>query len=128
MRRQLFFSIHFICVIHFICICLYSCEEEQEDILFYFISFQVIKIKNVLKLRILPYFSSNKRSIPFVSPPGYRSTRIYAHQKRPFSGYKPWAYIHYFTVLYFPFSTLSTPGYFCLIMPCVNLDRKMLLT
>ena len=112
LRRHLFFSIHFICVIHFICICLYSCEEEQEDILFYFISFEVIKIKNVLKLRILLYFSSNKRSIPLVSPPGYRPTRIYAHQKRPFSGYTPWAYIHYFTVLYLPFLTYLPGGIF----------------
>ena len=85
LRRHLFFSIHFICVIHFICICLYSCEEEQEDILFYFISFEVIKIKNVLKLRILPYFSSNIRSIPFVSPPGYRPTRITPTKKGPSS-------------------------------------------
>ena len=119
----------------FLSLFLSSCEEEQVDILFHFISFEVIKIKNVLKLRILLYFSSNKRSIPLVSPPGYRPTRIYAHQKRPFSGYKPWAYIHYFTVLYLPFLTLSAPGYFCLIMPwsahpppCVNPDRKMLLT
>ena len=50
--------------------------------IFYFISFEVIKIKNVLKLRILLYFSSNKRSIPLVNPPGHRPTRIYAHQKR----------------------------------------------
>ena len=127
------------CRRYFLSLFLSSCEEEQEDILFQLISFEVIKIKNVLKLRILLYFSSNKRSIPLVSPPGYRPTRIYAHQKRPFSGYKPWAYIHYFTVLYLPFLTLSAPGYFCLIMPwegegghivppltCVN--RKMLLT
>ena len=79
--------------------------------IFYFISFEVIKIKNVLKLRILLYFSSNKRSIPLVSPPGYRPTRIYAHQKRPFSRYKPWAYIHYFTVLYLPFLTLSVGAF-----------------
>ena len=49
-------------------------------------------------LRKLLYFGSNKNSIPPLSPPGYRSTRIYTHQKRPFSRYEPWAYIRDFTV------------------------------
>ena len=114
------------CRRYFLSLFLSSCEEEQEDILFQLISFEVIKIKNVLKLRILLYFSSNKRSIPLVSPPGYRPTRIYAHQKRLFSGYKPWAYIHYFTVLYLPFLTLSHSAPAPPL--CVNPDRKMLLT
>ena len=49
-------------------------------------------------LRKLLYFGSNKKSIPLLMPPGYRPTRIYAHQKRPFSRYNPWAYIRDFTV------------------------------
>ena len=129
MRRQLFWSIFpYTLYVHtlFLSLFLSSCEEEQERILFYFISFEVIKIKIVLKLRILLYFSSNKRSMPLVSPPGYRPTRIHAHQKRLFFGFKPWAYIHYFTVLYLPFLTRSASGYFCLIMPWG--DIKMLLT
>ena len=129
MRRQLFWSVFpYTLFVHtlFLSLFLSSCEEEQEHILFYFISFEVIKKKNVLKLRILLYFSSNKRSMPLVNPPGYRPTRIYAHQKRLFFGFKPWAYIHYFTVLYLPFLTRSAPGYFCLIMPWG--DIKMLLT
>ena len=77
------FSIHFICVAA-ICIPI-SIQlwrgTRRYFILFYFISFEVIKIKNNLKLRVLLYFSSNKRSIPLVSPPGYRPTRIYTHQK-----------------------------------------------
>ena len=109
------FSIHFICRRYFYPY-FYPVVKRNKKI-FYFISFEVIKIKNVLKLRILLYFSSNKISIPLVSPLGYRPTRIYSHQKRPFSGYKPWVYIHYFTVSYLPFLTLSAPGYFCLITP-----------
>ena len=46
----------------------------------------------------LLYFGSNKKSFPLLSPPGYRPTRIYAHQKRSFSGCKPWAYIRNFMV------------------------------
>ena len=46
----------------------------------------------------LLYFSSNKKSIPLLSPPGYWPNRIYAHQKRLSPGYKPWAYIRDFTV------------------------------
>ena len=49
-------------------------------------------------LRKLLYFGPNKKSIPYFNPPGYRSTRIYTCQKRPFSGYKLWAYILDFTV------------------------------
>ena len=49
-------------------------------------------------LRKLLYFGSNKKSIPLLSPTEYRPTRIYAHQERPFSRYKPWAYIRDFTV------------------------------
>ena len=45
--------------------CFYPVVKRNKKI-FYFISFEVIKIKNVLKLRILLYFSSNKRSIPLV--------------------------------------------------------------
>ena len=93
----------------------------------YFISFEVIKIKNFLKLRILLYFSYNKRSIPLVSPPGYRPTLIYAHQKRPFSGYKPLKYYICRSEPYLP------RGIFAWSCPegealCVNPDRKMLLT
>ena len=51
-------------------------------------------------LRKLIYFGSNKKSIPLLSPPGYRPTQIYAHRKRPFSGYKLWAYIRDFTVFF----------------------------
>ena len=74
---QTAFSIEFL--IHFIRLDAISIpisiQQEQEDILFYFISFEIIKIKNVLKLRILLYFSSNKRSIPLVSPPEYTPTK-----------------------------------------------------
>ena len=52
-------------------------------------------------LRKLLYFGSNKKSIPFLSPTGYRPTRIYALQKRRFSGYKPWACIRDFTGIHF---------------------------
>ena len=51
-------------------------------------------------LRKLLYFGSNKKSILLLRLPGYRPTRIYAQTKRPFSGYKPWAYILGFTVLW----------------------------
>ena len=44
--------------------------------------------------RKLLYFGSNKKFILLLSP-----TRIYAHQKRPSSGYKPWGYIWDFTVV-----------------------------
>ena len=88
------FSIHFICCRRYFYPYFQPVVNRSKKI-FYFISFEVRKIKNVLKLRILLYFGSNKRSIPLVSPPGYRPTQIYAHQKRPFSGYKPWAHIHY---------------------------------
>ena len=49
-------------------------------------------------LRKLLHFGSNKKSIPLFSPPGYRPTRIYVHQERPFSEYKIWTYIRDFTV------------------------------
>ena len=52
-------------------------------------------------LRKLLYFGSNKKCIPLLSPPGYRPTQIYAHQKKPLSGYKPWAYIPHFRYLVF---------------------------
>ena len=52
-------------------------------------------------LRKLLYFGFNKKSIPLLSPHGFGLTPIYAHQKRPFSGYKPWAYIQDFTVAFF---------------------------
>ena len=64
-------------------------------ILFY----QYWGFKHVLMLRKLLYFDSNNKSILLLSPCEYRSTQIYVHQKRPFSGYKPWAYIWDFTVL-----------------------------
>ena len=109
--KKIIYSLYFFCADSFfdrffhtlyMCRCyfypyFYPAGKRKKKI-FYFISFEGIKIKNVLKLRILLYFSSNKRSIPLVSPPRYRPTQIYAHQKRPFSGYKPWGYIHYFTV------------------------------
>ena len=50
-------------------------------------------------LRKLLYFGSNKKSIPHLSLLKYRPTWIYAHQKKPFPGYKPWVYIRDFTVL-----------------------------
>ena len=37
-----------------------------------------------------------KKPILLLSPPGYRPTRIYAFQKRLYTGYKPWTYIHDF--------------------------------
>ena len=73
-----------------------SCEDEQEDIwfdfFFYFISFEVLKIRCFDAKKLL-YFGSNKKSIPLLNLTGYRPTQKYAHQKRPFSRYKPWAYI-----------------------------------
>ena len=60
--------------------------------LFYFISFEVLKIR-CFDVKKLLYFGSSKKIHPLLSPPGYRPTRIYVHQKRLASGYKPWAYI-----------------------------------
>ena len=82
----------------FLSLFLSSCEEEQRDILFHFISFEVVKIKAALKLRIMLYFSSNKRSFLLLSPPEYTPV------KKDFS------------------SDISPgpifPGYFCLIESC----------
>ena len=48
---------------------------------FYFISFEVLKMRcfDAKKIALFWFY----QSIPLLSPPGCRPTRIYAHQKRP---------------------------------------------
>ena len=69
-------SVHFICRRYFYPY-FYPVVKRNKKIftLFYFITFEVTKIKNVLKLRKLLYFGSSKRSIPFLSKPEYTPTK-----------------------------------------------------
>ena len=54
------------------------------------------------------------RKIPNKGPPEYRPNQIYAHQKRPFSRYKPWFCIQDFMVLLknFIFCTVNLTLYY----------------
>ena len=60
---------------------------------FDFINFEVLKIRcfDAKEIALFWFWQKIHRAL--------KPTRIYAHQKRYFSGYKPWAYARNFTVL-----------------------------
>ena len=83
------------------------------------------------------YFGSDKKFIPLLSSPGYRPARIYAHQKRLFSEYKPWVYIRDFTVLknlfkmfslVFQYISNSVPSFIICLMCSVLVSRSTILS
>ena len=103
-----------------------SCEEEEEDVRFDFVLFYQfwgLKDKSFHAKKVA-LFGSNTKCNLLLSAPGYRPTQIYAHQKRPFSGYKPWAYTSDFMVYliinfilkYIPFIHITSFVYLCMVM------------